>query len=302
MSELIKDKNPPRSGTDLPDLAADLGPTTLPSAKSYASWAESARKVFAEDIVLGKVALMPARVCPFCASVVRCPTSIQSLIEHMRSSACRAEQQDLEAEILGAVAKPKPQSKQSKPPRNSATQVTQNAPDYSSRVLLGAQPGPLQCPGAKFTSPKSLWSRFPWHLLDRTRTDITPLSFYICGVMNREGDRVLVRSHACSGVISKPGSSSCEACSETIRSQEFLQIIRRAMADTPEPGLDPKYYSYRQLADLVAAKEETLKRYRLKVRTASFEFMAGYPELIIATHVFAPAQELEVSRKARRLL
>ncbi|KAG8701169.1 hypothetical protein FRC09_005519 [Ceratobasidium sp. 395] len=94
--------------------------------------------------------------------------------------------------------------------------------------------------------------------------------------MNREEDQVLVRSHACSAIISKPGSSSCEACSETIRSQEFLQIIRRAMADTPEPGLDPKYYSYRQLANLVAAKEETLKRYRLK--------------------------ELEVSRKAQRLL
>ncbi|KAG8709531.1 hypothetical protein FRC09_000625, partial [Ceratobasidium sp. 395] len=211
MAEPIEDTEYLGSGADLPNLAPDLGATTLPSARSYGSWAAQAREVLVESVALGEVVYMRARVCPFCASVIRCPTSDQSLVEHMKSGACRAKQQDLEAEIRGAGAEPEP---------------------------LDARPD-LPTSGNK------------------------SLSFYICG-MNRDGDRVFVRSHTCSGVVSTPGGSSCNACIDAVRSRGFQQVIQRATTETPANGLNIKYYSHRQVVDLLDTKEEKLKRYRLK--------------------------------------
>lgn len=87
--------------------------------------------------------------------------------------------------------------------------------------------------------------------------------------MNRGGDIVRVRSHTCTGIISRPGGQSCDACAKQVHSQDVQQVIQRAMTETPKNGLNINYYSFKQLNNLVDLKEEKLKTYRLKVRLPS---------------------------------
>jgi hypothetical protein len=89
------------------------------------------------------------------------------------------------------------------------------------------------------------------------------LPYHISGI-NRDGDIAHIRSHSCTGIASL-GRKSCNACIEQVHSREVQLIVRRAMTETPVNGLNIKYYTFKQLAELLDAKDEQLKKYRLKV-------------------------------------
>ncbi|KAG9079054.1 hypothetical protein FRC06_007981 [Ceratobasidium sp. 370] len=82
-----------------PVVVPDLGAPSLPSSRSYESWAVSCPTIFKEFHLGGEVSYMRAKLCTFCRIAVSCPTSDGSLVEHMKSTACKLVQEDLKAEI-----------------------------------------------------------------------------------------------------------------------------------------------------------------------------------------------------------
>ncbi|CEL58798.1 hypothetical protein RSOLAG1IB_12199 [Rhizoctonia solani AG-1 IB] len=260
MSESAGSDNP-TFGSDLPLMALDHDDlSTLPSSKSYEAWAASCPKVYHD--FGGKIGATRAKLCPFCGKPTRLGQgSNQSLIEHMKSRACIAIQRGLECEILDI-----PESKEvgtnlrpSTPSTRSGAQLLTPVP---SLVLYNTSVNPSPCQGAEVQVSTTVWANYPWHLHDPSMHPSKALSFTVCS-QNCTGDTIHICSHSCAGIVPDSQSESCDSCIEAAGSREVKSIVWRAETETPVNGLNLVYYSHKQLCDLLDAKEEKLKKYRL---------------------------------------
>lgn len=124
MSESV-DEGYPELGPNLPSMATNLDAlSTLPSSRSYEAWAASCPEVYLPFKVGGQAVNARAKLCAFCGNPIRCPSSDQSLVEHMKSNACRNVQQELEAEIGRSTG------------ANLSNRAPSGAPRYAQVYLL----------------------------------------------------------------------------------------------------------------------------------------------------------------------
>ncbi|KAG9089573.1 hypothetical protein FRC06_001483, partial [Ceratobasidium sp. 370] len=136
-------------------------------------------------------------------------------------------------------------------------------PSHASHFAAATYIDPLTCRGVEFEVPVSLWSNYPWHLHDSTHVESVHVPFHICTI-DRDGDVVRVRSHDCTGSVLHPELGCCHACARTLDLRIFKSLMKRAETETPTNGLNRKYYSYKQLLDLLESKDKIIKKYRLK--------------------------------------
>ncbi|KAG8701433.1 hypothetical protein FRC09_005373 [Ceratobasidium sp. 395] len=248
-------------GPSLPKPASNPQPKpTPPSALTYAEWAASRKLVEVEFVAKGKPFVQLAKVCPFCAEAIRCPTSDQSLIEHMKSAACKDAQEELEAGILAATNSGTSLAVPTATSRPVAAPT--NAP-YQFGALISALP-PL-CEGAELELPTSPWANYPWHLHDRSHTESARMPYTICAIKSTdETETLYLRSYSCLGVASAFLSKSCLVCAQLLDSHLVKSIVQRMENESPANGLQRRYYSHKQMGDAMDVKDRTIQRYRLK--------------------------------------
>ncbi|KAG8697056.1 hypothetical protein FRC08_006762 [Ceratobasidium sp. 394] len=247
------DSGGPEPGSSLPNIDSNIPlPSILPSSRSLAAWAASCPPNRLRFMLKGLPVYAVGKLCPFCGTPIRCPSSDQSLIEHMKSVACQAMQNKLEVEILATTETP-----------STPLSMVSSDPSLVSHSTAAMPTNLLTCQGVKFRLPVSLWSNYSWHLHDPAYTVSIRVPFYICSI-NRDGDVIQLRNHACTGFVLHPELGCCDACAKTLDLRVFKSMMQRAGTETPTNGLNRKYYSFKQLLDLVEDKDRTIKKYRLK--------------------------------------
>ncbi|KAG8740191.1 hypothetical protein FRC10_004630 [Ceratobasidium sp. 414] len=252
-------------GPNLPNMELDLdAPPTLPSSRSYESWAASCPELYLNFEARGEAIHSRAKRCTFCGGLVRCPTSDQSLVEHMKSVACKRVQRELEALIRTTVETEPDPIVSAAAPSIPTFDMSQNPSSSTSDIAYTPPPYLSACEGAELALPdSSVWGNYLWHLHDPSNIESSRIPFYVCSI-NRAGNVIRVRSHLCTIVEAQLGSKSCNACIEQLHSRELAKLVQYMTTEDPAHGLNRKYYSYKQKDDLLDAQDLALKRYRLK--------------------------------------
>ncbi|KAG8684104.1 hypothetical protein FRC08_013877 [Ceratobasidium sp. 394] len=241
-------------------------PPTLPSSRPYEFWAASCPELYLDFEAGGEIIKSRAKRCAFCGNLVRCPTSDQSLVEHMKSVACKRVQRELETLIRTQVETESDPIVSAAAPSSVPTfNTSQNPSSSTSTDIAYIPPSNLPtCQGAELTLPSSnVWGNYLWHLHDPDNVESSRIPFYVCSI-NRAGNVIRVRSHLCGIIVVQPGSKACDACTEQLHSRELAKLVQYTTTEDPIHGLNRKYYSYKQKDNLLDTKDLALKRYRLK--------------------------------------